>query len=83
MELPNHAYLQLCTHNIPCLSPAPPVLSWSDPRVITPPQPTVTSAVVSGSAGVLSSPPVSPVGEASAEAEFEVDEDFEAILLTL
>ena len=39
-------------------------------------EPPVSSVVVSGSAGVLSSPPASPVREASAEAEFEVDADF-------
>lgn len=83
LELPSGAYLQLCTHIIPCLSAAPPVLSWLDPRVIKPPQPPVSSAVVFGSVGVLSSPPASPGGGASAEAEFEVDEDFEAALLTI
>ncbi len=84
LELPNHAYLQLCTHSIPCLSAAPPVLSWSDPRVVSPPQPPVSSAVVSGSVGVLSSPPASPVmREPCTEAEFEVDEEFEAALLTI
>lgn len=51
--------------------------------MITPPQPTVASGVVSGSAGVLSSPPASPVGKPAAEADFGVDEDFEAALLTL
>lgn len=85
LELPNHADLQLCAHSVPCLSSAAAVLSWSDSRVITPPQ--LSSAVRSGSAGVavgvLSSPPASPEVKTPVQDEFEVDEDFEAALFNL
>ena len=78
MELPNHAYLQLCIHSLPCLSAAPAVLAWSDPRVITPPQPLPVAVPpgASGSVGVLSSPPAS-------EDDFGVDEELEAAFLNL